>query len=156
MRNRLIASALLAMTITACADSPLDPTSTAASAAASRGSSATTTTTSTAARVRVYAFLTPPSGAPYSSASGKASWDSRNGNAKRELELEVEHLPAGLAVEFFMNGVVVGNSTTDSLGKAEIEFSTELGQSVPVSVAGSTAEVRTAAGVVLVTGSFAP
>ncbi len=155
MRSRLIASALLAVTLTACADSPLDPTSAAASAAASRGSSATPSTTPTA-RVRVYAFLTPPSGAPYSSANGKASWDSRNGNAKRELELEVEHLPAGLAVEFFVNGVSVGSRTSNSLGKADIEFSTELGQPVPVSVAGSTAEVRTAAGAVIVTGGFAP
>lgn len=156
MRIRLLAAALVVLTISACSDSALDPTSAAAASAASRGTSSTTSTSSSAARIRVYAFLTPPTGGSYSSATGKASWDSRNGNAKRELELEVEHLPAGLAVEFLMNGVSIGSRTTNSLGKAEIEFSTELGQSVPASVAGATVEVRTAAGVVIVTGSFAP
>lgn len=42
----------------------------------------------------------------------------------------------GLAVEFFMDGVKVGSATIGSMGDAELE-------------------VRTAAGVVIVTGSFA-
>ena len=157
MQLRLIAPAALiaAFSLSACSDSPLSPVDVAANAAAARGSSSTTTSSSTA-RIRVFANLTPPSGGAYTSAKGKASWDTRNGNAQRELELEVEHLPAGLAVEFFMNGARIAGATTDSFGEAEVEFSTQLGQPVPTSVAGSTVEVRTAAGVVIVTGSFAP
>lgn len=89
-----------------------------------------------ATRIRVFAALSAPAGGAYPSAKGKASWDTRNSNTKRELELEVEHLPVGLAVESFMDGVKVGSATIGSMGDAELE-------------------VRTAAGVVIVTGSFA-
>ncbi len=155
MNMRLIAPAALvaALSLSACSDSPLSPVDTLANSAASRGTSTTQSTTAT--RIRVFAALTAPAGGAYPSAKGKASWDTRNNNTKRELELEVEHLPVGLAVEFFMNGVKVGGATIGSLGDAELEFSTELGEPVPESVAGSTVEVRTAAGVVIVTGSFA-
>ena len=155
MNIRLLAPAALiaVLSLSACSDSPLAPVDAAATSAAARGTS--TTQTSTAARIRVFAELTAPSGGAYPSAKGKASWDTRNSNTKRELELEVEHLPAGLAVEFFMDGAKLGGATTDSLGKARIEFSTELGQTVPTTVAGAKVEVRTAAGAVIVSGSFA-
>lgn len=155
MNISMIAPAALiaALSLSACSDSPLAPVDVAANAAAARGTS--TTQTSTTARIRVFAELTAPAGAADFSAKGKASWDSRNNNTKRELELEVEHLPVGLSVEFFMDGAKVGAATTNSLGKAAVEFSTELGQSVPMSVAGSKVEVRTAAGAVIVNGSFA-
>ena len=155
MNMRLIAPAALvaALSLSACSDSPLAPTDALATAAASRGTSTTQSTTAT--RIRVFAELAAPAGAAYPSAKGKASWDTRNSNTKRELELEVEHLPVGLAVEFFMDGVKLGSATIGSLGDAELEFSTELGEPVPTSVSGSTVEVRTTAGVVIVTGSFA-
>lgn len=149
------AALIAALSLSACSDSPLAPTDVAANSAAARGTSSTQTSTSTTARIRVFADLTAPSGGAYPAAKGKASWDSRENNTKRELELEVEHLPAGLAVEFFMDGAKLGGATTDSFGKAQVEFSTQLGQSVPMSVAGSKVEVRTAAGAVIVSGGFA-
>jgi len=154
MRINLIAPIALfaALTVSACADTPLSPLGEQSSAAAAKGSSSTSTST---ARIRVFAQLAAPAGAPYAAAKGEAKWDSRNSNTKREFEIEVEHLPAGTAVEFFLAGTSLGTATTNALGKAQLNFSTELRQSVPTSVSGATAEVKTAAGVVIVTGAFA-
>ena len=158
MRINLIAPIALfaALTVSACADSTLSPLGQDMSAAAAKGSGSTSTPSSSSkARIRVYAQLSAPAGAPYANAKGEAKWDSRNSNSKREFEIEVEHLPAGMAVEFFLAGTSLGTATTSSLGKAQLNFSTELRQSVPTSVSGATAEVKTAAGVVIVTGAFA-
>ena len=157
MRINLIAPIALfaALTVSACADTPLSPLGQDMTAAAAKGSGSTSTTNTSTARIRVYAQLAAPAGAPYSGAKGEAKWDSRNSNSKREFEIEVEHLPAGMAVEFFLAGTSLGTATTSSLGKAQLNFSTELRQSVPTSVSGATAEVKTAAGVVIVTGAFA-
>jgi hypothetical protein len=151
MRLRLIAP-ILAVALAACADSPVSPTS-ASTLAESRGSSSPTTTSS-AARVRIFAYLAAPSDARFPNAKGKAHWDSRFNNSKRELEVEIEHLPSGLAVEFFVGGISVGTATTNSLGYAELEFSTERGQSVPTSISGLLVEVKDAAGAVIASGSF--
>ncbi|MCC6785838.1 MAG: hypothetical protein IT457_23525 [Planctomycetes bacterium] len=153
MRLRLIAPAsILAVALAACADSPVAPTS-ASTLAEARGSSNPTTTSSTA-RIRIFAFLTAPSGARFPSAKGKAHWDSRFSNSKRELEVEVEHLPSGLAVEFFIGGESVGTATTSALGEAELEFSTERGHAVPTSITGLLVEVRDASGALIASGSF--
>lgn len=153
MRLRLIAPAsILAVALAACADSPVSPTSAAALAEA-RGSSSPTTTSSSA-RIRIFASLTAPSGARFPSAKGKAHWDSRFNNSKRELEVEVEHLPSGLAVEFFIGGESVGTATTSAFGEAELEFSTERGHAVPTSVTGLLVEVKDATGALIATGSF--
>jgi hypothetical protein len=154
MRNRLIAPASLfaILALAACADSPLSPNS-ADALAASRGSSNPTTTSNTD-RVRIFAYMTAPADARFPSAKGKAHWDSRYNNTKREIEVEVEHLPSGLAVEFFVGGQSVGSATTSALGYAELEFATERGQSVPTSVNGLLVEVKDAAGVVIASGRF--
>lgn len=156
MRSLSIASARIAtvfavLALAACADSPVAPV-TSSTLAASQGSSSPTTTST--ARIRIFANLLPSVGAAFSNAKGKGSWDSRNSNQKRELEIEIEHLPAGTTVEFFVSGASVGTRTTNALGKAEIEFSTERGQSVPLSISGVAIEIRNAAGAVLVSGSF--
>lgn len=154
MRLRLLAPASLfaALAVAACTDGPLSPSSTSALAQA-RGTSSPTPTSSTA-RVRIFAYLTAPVGARFPNAKGKAHWDSRYDNAKRELEAEVEHLPAGTAVEFFVGGVSLGTATTNALGYAALEFSTERGQPVPTSVHALLVEVRDASGNVIVSGSF--
>lgn len=153
MRNRLLASASLfaVLALAACAESPVSPLSN--TLADSRGGS-NPATDPDADRIRIFAYLTAGADARFPSAKGKAHWDTRYNNTKRELEVEVEHLPSGLAVEFFVGGQSVGSATTNSLGYAELEFSTERGQSVPVSVLGLVVEVRDAAGAVIVSGSF--
>ncbi|MCC6316104.1 MAG: hypothetical protein IT361_00335 [Gemmatimonadaceae bacterium] len=156
MRINLIAPLALfaALILSACADSPVSPLTDDVTAAASKGSDNSGSATS-AGRIRVFAQLTAPTSAPYVSARGKAKWDSRNNNTKREFEIEAEHLPAGLVVEFYLAGASLGKATTNTFGKAQLNFSTQLGQPVPISVSGATAEVKTAAGVVIVRGAFA-
>ena len=153
MRIRLVvpAAALAALSLAACTDGATTPFDALADSAALRGSSSSTTGT---ARVRLIAMLTPSASSPFRSAKGKVKWDSRESEGKRELEMEIEHLPPGTVVEFFFDGVSLGTATTNMFGKAEVELETENGQSVPASVAGLSAEIRTAAGVVIVAGGF--
>ena len=109
----------------------------------------------TTPRIRLIATLTAPVGGTFRHAKGSAHWDTRNTNSKRELEIEVEDVTAGTQVDFFVNNVKVGATTTvDALGHASINLSTELGQTVPTAAAGLAAEVRTVAGAVIVTGLF--
>lgn len=121
------------------------------------GTTTTPTTTpsgSSADRIRVIVDLSPPVDGAFGRASGKAKWDSRNNNRKRELEVEVESLVPGTAVVFFVGDVQVGTGTASTFGEAKVELSTELGHSVPTSVAGLRAEARTTNGAVIVTGIF--
>jgi hypothetical protein len=150
---KMVPTSLLAgLALVACAENAVGPLATGTTADV-KGTSSSTTTSSTA-RIRIFAVLLPPAGAPFANAKGKGHWDSRNANSKRELELEIEHLPAGMTVEFFLDGVSVGSRTTNAFGEAEIEFSTQLGQSVPTAIAGVAVEIRNTEGAVLVSGSF--
>ncbi len=142
---------LATLSLAACADSPLSPLGEQAASAAAKGSA----TTSSTARIRIFAALTVSADSPYRAAKGKAKWDSRDANSKREFEVEVENLPAGTVVEFFVNGTRIGNGTANTFGEASLELSTQLGHTVPTSVSGATVEARTAAGVVIVAGAFA-
>ena len=151
---RPIALLLTFTALVACDPGESTPLGLSALADAS-GSSSTNSSGSSSTRIRLFAQLVRPAGATFGSAVGKAKWDSRYSNTKRELEIEVEHLPAGLVVEFFVDGVRVGTRTTNFYGHAEIEFETEHGESVPESVSGLAIEVRSAAGAVIVAGRFA-
>ena len=85
-------------------------------------------------------MLAPPGGA-FSHANGKAKWDSRGPNAQREIEFEVEDIPPGTAVNFFLGGVQFGSTVNaDAYGQARVERSTQLGHAVPTSVAALIAE----------------
>lgn len=147
------AALLFAAALSACSDTATSPLDAFSSAADLRGSSSSPNSPATD-RIRLIARLTPPAAGTFRSAKGKVKWDSRDANAKREIEYEVEHLPPGMAVEFFLDGARVGSATTNMFGQAEIEFETEDGQPVPESVLGLAVEVRTTAGTVIVTGAF--
>jgi hypothetical protein len=169
MRLRILPSLsfIAAFALAACSDAatlPTDPalskSSTVAKPDTTSASSTDTTSSSSSGyygdktRIRLEARLAPPSGGTFRRASGKAKWDSRNSNSKRELEIEVEDVAAGTTVEFFVNNVQVGSSVTvDSFGNARVELSTQLGHVVPTAAAGLRAKVR-AGGVVVVTGVF--
>jgi hypothetical protein len=103
--------------------------------------------------VRSVITLRAPQNAAFPAANGKASWKSKP--ARRELEIEVEDLRPGRRIDFFLDGARVGaRQTVNGLGEARIELSTQLGQPVPVSVAGKRVEARTATGVLVVSGTF--
>ena len=153
MRIRLaVPTVLLAsLSLAACSEGGSTPFDALASSGAIRGSSSSAGGDSSSARIRLIAMLTPTATSPFRSAKGKVKWDARASEGKWELEMEVEHLPPATAVEFFFDGVSIGTATTNLFGKAEVELETEDGHSVQTSVAGLSAEVRTAAGVVSMT-----
>ena len=92
--------------------------------------------------------------AAFPNAKGKAAFRDRG--SERELQVEVENVRvlAGTTVSMSVGGVLVGTATVNALGAARLSLNTNLGDSVPVSVSGKSVEVRTAAGVLVVSGSF--
>ena len=92
--------------------------------------------------------------AAFPNATGKAVF--KVDGAKRELQIEVEHIPAlaGQKVRFFVNGNLLGSKVVSSLGAAKISRSTEKGQTVPAITDGSTVRVRTTSGTLVASGSF--
>ncbi|MFN8522203.1 MAG: hypothetical protein U0821_03765 [Chloroflexota bacterium] len=101
---------------------------------------------------RVIVTLTPS--ADFPNASGKAK--SQVKGTERELEIEVEHITAlaGTTVTFKVGGSSVGTATVSALGEAELDLSTEDGDTVPTIGAGASVSVTTADGTVIVEGQF--
>jgi predicted PilT family ATPase len=75
---------------------------------------------------------------------------------ERELEVEVEHIRrlAGKRVAFFVAGKKLATAKVNAFGEARVERNSERGQLVPAVSAGTRVRVRTAAGVLIVKGSF--
>lgn len=90
----------------------------------------------------------------YSTATGSAQYQAQTG--QRDLQVEADHLKtlAGSRVSFYANGAKFGTGLVSSVGIAQIDRNTELGQKVPVITHGSTIAVRTAAGTLIVRGTF--
>ena len=90
----------------------------------------------------------------YPTASGSAQYQSQPG--QRELQIEVDHLRtlAGKYVVFYANGVKLGSAKVSSTGIGQIDRNTELGQSVPTIVHGSTVAAKTGTGTLIANGKF--
>lgn len=90
----------------------------------------------------------------FPTATGSAQYQSQPG--QRELQIEVEHLArlAGQYVSFYANGAKFGVGKVSSVGTVHIDRNTELGQSVPWIVHGSTVAARTGTGVLIANGQF--
>lgn len=116
------------------------------------GRDASAGSTASATRTRVEIALTPPAGALYANAKGKARFSSKTG--ERELQIEAENIPAGTAVVFRVGGTVVGTATANALREVRLNLNSALGQTVPPSVTGQAVTVTTAAGGMIVSGSF--
>jgi len=87
----------------------------------------------------------------FPAAKGSATFKAKPG--ERQLEVEVEHLRrlAGKRVAFFVGGTKLGTARIGALGAAQIE---RRNSAVPAVRAGTTVSVKTAAGVLIVKGSF--
>ena len=83
-------------------------------------------------------------------ASGQAKLQNKD---QRELEIEVEHVRrlAGKRVNFYVNSTKVGSARVNGLGAAQIN---RRGASFPSVGAGTRIKVKTAAGKLIVSGSF--
>jgi hypothetical protein len=95
--------------------------------------------------------------------SGSAAHPGVNGKAKykvdgtdREFEVEIQDANRlrGQTLTVVVNGKAIGTMRVNSLGDASLERSTELGQSVPHIIDGSTVRIKTAAGVLVAKGTF--
>jgi hypothetical protein len=75
---------------------------------------------------------------------------------ERELQVEVEHVRrlAGKRVVFIVGGKKIATKKVNRFGAAEINRNSERGQFVPAVRAGTSVRVKTAAGVLIVKGSF--
>jgi predicted PilT family ATPase len=93
-------------------------------------------------------------GPAYPRATGSAEYKVKPG--QREFQVEVEHITvlAGKSVKIAVNGNVVGLAKVSSLGIARLDRNTELGQTVPNIVHGSTVAVRTPANTLVASGRF--
>lgn len=87
-------------------------------------------------------------------AKGSATFKAKPG--ERELQVEVEHIRrlAGKRVAFFVAGKKLATAKVNAFGEARVERNSERGQLVPAGSAGTRVRVRTAAGVLIVKGSF--
>jgi hypothetical protein len=96
--------------------------------------------------------MSPSSAFP--TATGSAQYQTQPG--QRELQIEVDHIAklAGQSVSFYANGSKFGVGKVSSLGIAQIDRNTELGQSVPWIVHGSAVAARTSTGVLIASGRF--
>lgn len=105
-----------------------------------------------AGEVKTIVALSRPAGAPFATAKGKAKFASKGG--ERELEIEAENIPTGTVVSFLLDGAVIGTATSDAFREVNLNLNSDRGASVPLSVTGKSVRVQTAAGAVIVSGSF--
>ena len=92
--------------------------------------------------------------AQYSNANGKAKYKVDGANREFQVELEDAKQLRGQKVTVFVDGQKVGNFAISQLGTGRMKLSTERGQAVPKIKAGSTVQVKTKAGVLIVSGRF--
>ena len=125
----------------------------AASMIALVGAVATQNATATITPTVNWQIAMKPSNA-YPTATGSAQYQSQPG--QRELQIEIERLAklAGQNVSFYANGVKFGVGKVSSLGIAQIDRNTELGQSVPLIVHGSAVSATTSTSVLIASGNF--
>jgi hypothetical protein len=90
----------------------------------------------------------------FPAAKGSAKFKSTA--EERELQVEVEHVRrlAGKRVVFVVGGKKLATKKVNRFGAAEINRNSERGQFVPAVSKGTAVKVRTAAGVLIVRGSF--
>lgn len=109
------------------------------------GSSGSASTTETRVRIRLASAATPV----IAGATGEGRYEVKG--TRIVFKAEVEHIPAGTVVEFFLNGVSLGKRTADALGEAELELKNA---AAPAAVAGLLLEAKNASGAVIVSGTF--
>ena len=92
--------------------------------------------------------------AQYPNANGKAKYKNEGGEREFEVELEDARALRGKTLTVYANGAKVGTFRVNNLGNGRLERNSDLGQNVPNIHAGSPVQIKTAAGVLVVSGSF--
>jgi hypothetical protein len=90
----------------------------------------------------------------YPSAKGKATYKVDGG--EREFQVEVENIKklAGKSLRVSVNSANVGAMQVNALGEARLNLNTDNGQQVPMIAPGARVQVKTAGGVLVVSGTF--
>lgn len=103
-------------------------------------------------RVKLEARLRTVAGdTTFRGAEGHAEFESRTTEIK--FKISVEHIAAGTVVNFFVGTTMVGSATTRG-GEAEFNLESKKGDTVPIVAAGTAVSAQTAAGHVIVSGTF--
>ena len=92
--------------------------------------------------------------AQYPNANGKAKYKAEGGEREFEVELEDARALKGKVLTVYANGAKVGTFRVNNLGNGRLERNSDLGQNVPNIHAGSPVQIKTAAGVLVVSCSF--
>lgn len=92
--------------------------------------------------------------AQYPNAKGTAKYKAEGGEREFQVELENAKSLAGKTVDVYANGAKVGSFKVTTLGTGRLNRNTDRGQSVPMIRAGSAIQIKTRAGVLIVSGSF--
>lgn len=92
--------------------------------------------------------------AQYPTAKGTAKYKAEGGEREFQVELENAKSLAGKTVDVYANGAKVGSFKVTALGTGRFNRNTDRGQSVPMIRAGSAVQIKTRAGVLIVSGSF--
>ncbi|MBI3416216.1 MAG: hypothetical protein HY043_13050 [Verrucomicrobia bacterium] len=90
----------------------------------------------------------------FPNAKGAAKFRDRSNQQEFQVEAEVSRRFAGSVFTVCVNGQPVGGMVVDAFGKARLSFDSKLGQTVPAIQAGSLVEVKTATGVLVLSGRF--
>lgn len=100
-------------------------------------------------------WLVPLRAAPaYPAANGKAKYQDRGGEQEFQVEIEDVRSLRGKTLGVFVGGNRVGGARVNSLGEGRLELNSDLGQNVPTVNKGTRVQVKTAAGTLVVSGSF--
>lgn len=92
--------------------------------------------------------------AQYANAKGTAKYKNEGGEQEFQVELENAKALKGTTVRVYANGRQVGSMRVNNLGRAELNLNSDRGQTVPNITGGARVEIKTAAGVLIASGSF--
>jgi hypothetical protein len=87
-------------------------------------------------------------------ANGSAQYQSQPGQAELQIEVQNVRSLAGKTVTFVVAGKYFGSAKISALGQADVTKNTELGQTVPRVMHGTSVAVRTARGTLIASGRF--
>jgi hypothetical protein len=90
----------------------------------------------------------------YPNAKGTAKYKAEGGEREFQVELENARSLAGKTLNLYVNGAKVGTMRVNNLGVGRFERNSDLGQSVPMIRSGSSVQIKTATGALVVSGSF--
>jgi hypothetical protein len=139
---RTLAAAMVVMTMVACDNQPVPTAPDLDATAFAKGSGGND------GRMEIALSGSPA----FPEADGKSKYRDRGG--EQQLEIELEDGPANTAVQFWVDGNLLGAGTTNGFGDVELRLNSDEGDAVPAVSNGTTVAVTTTGGTTIVSGAF--